>query len=156
MQKLYFINDWWARKPLYIRVMIILPIYVMYMTVMSGSLFNYELNHSLKVILATALILISLILIFRSLIKSIAKNVFIYGQNDDFSLKINGNKIEFESKHISEISLDEHYQLQIKRINRVDSFDLSNIRKEDRDKLVTYIKDFVSNEVEIKSTPILS
>jgi len=82
------------------------------------------------------------------------KNAFIYTQGDVFGLRIDGNRVDFQARHISEVSLDENHLLQIRRINRVDSFDLSPFREKDREKLMKYLKEFLSEEVEMHSNRI--
>ncbi len=154
MKRLYFFNDWWARKPWYIRILIIFPFWVMYISTTSGKLLGYELSQPVEKTILAFLVLLSLAVVVRSIFKHTRKNIFLYGLHNDFSLKIGGTKTDFESRHISEVSLDENHLLQIRRINRVDSFDLSPFREKDREKLMKYLKEFLSDEVEMHSNHI--
>ncbi|QJP34044.1 hypothetical protein F0365_06305 [Nonlabens sp. Ci31] len=59
-------------------------------------------------------------------------------------------------KFISEVSFDEDQQLQIRRINRVDTFDLSPFRKQDQDNVLRLLKEFMNGGVEILDKAILA
>ena len=150
MKRLYFINDWFARQPWYLRypLMILLgSSYVLFTQGLDWIFGESQINVIISII--TYLCVIGLI-IFQLQIK----NAFIYTQGDVFGLRIDGNRVDFQARHISEVSLDENHLLQIRRINRVDSFDLSPFREKDREKLMKYLKEFLSEEVEMHSNRI--
>jgi hypothetical protein len=64
--------------------------------------------------------------------------------------------VDIDSKFISEVSFDEKQRLQIRRINRVDTFDLSPFRKKDQDKVLRLLHDFLPDDLQVQKAPILS
>jgi hypothetical protein len=57
-----------------------------------------------------------------------------------FRMKIGGKKIEMDAAYINFVELRE-YQLEIVRINRLDTFDVSEIRSQDIEKLIALINE---------------
>ncbi|ARN76684.1 hypothetical protein BST97_00950 [Nonlabens spongiae] len=150
MKRLYFINDWFARQPGYVRYPLIIVLgssYVLFTNGLDWIFGESQLNVIISII--TYLCLVGWI-IFQSQVK----NAFIYTQGDIFGIRIDGNRVDFQATHISEVSLDDNHLLKIRRINRIDSFDLSPFREKDRDKLMKYLKEFLSDEVELHSNSI--
>lgn len=147
---MYFINDWFARQPWYVRYPLIVLLGSSYLLFTNGLDWIFgESQFNTIISMVTCLCLLGFI-IFQSQVK----NAFIYTEGDIFGIRIDGNRVDFQARHISEVSLDENYLLQIRRINRVDSFDLSPFREKDRDKLMKYLKEFLSDEVEMHSNHI--
>lgn len=73
------------------------------------------------------------------------KNTFHYGRDENFTLKIKGEKLDLNLKFLSEVWI-ENNELHIRRINRVDSFDISHLREEDVEKLVSLLKEYEPQE----------
>ncbi|MGJ8684199.1 MAG: hypothetical protein ACSHWW_06230 [Nonlabens sp.] len=73
------------------------------------------------------------------------KNAVFYKHADHYSIKINGKKLDFDLKFLSEAWIEDN-QLHIRRINRVDSFPLNHLRQEDVDKLMGILKEYEPQE----------
>ncbi len=150
MKRLYFINDWFARQPWYIRYPLYIVLGSSYVLFTNGLDWIFgESQFNVIISLITYLCLIGLV-VFQSQVQ----NAFIYTQSDVFGIRINGNRVDFQARHISEVSMTEDQILQIRRINRVDSFDLSPFREKDRAKLMKYLKEFLCDEVELHGNGI--
>ena len=149
MNRLYFINDWYARLAWYYKGIFIIAAIGIYSLIV---FINNALDHIVYDVIGVALIgAVYGWLIFRNN----CKNAFIYESREQFGIRIDGERVDMEARHVSEVSLDKNHELQIRRINRVDKFDLSNIRNGDREKLLKYLKEFTGDRVEIQSAPIL-
>ena len=154
MKKLHFFNFWYATLPWYFKLLTQLPVVSIYALMFFKEFFREYIPREV-IITYTLVVLIGwFVSIFYVIWQARVKNAFFYGGHADFSLRINSDRVDFESKHISEISLDKNHLLQIRRINRVDSFDLSPFREKDRDKLMKYLKEFLSDEIELHSNSI--
>ncbi|WP_438962590.1 hypothetical protein [Nonlabens sp.] len=69
------------------------------------------------------------------------KNAVFYRQDHNFTLKIKGKKLDLDLKFLSEVWI-ENKELNIRRINRVDSFDMSHLREKDVNKLFNLLKEY--------------
>ncbi|MDP5078480.1 MAG: hypothetical protein NWQ19_10310 [Nonlabens sp.] len=72
--------------------------------------------------------------------KNTRKNCYSYISDDRFKLRLDGEKLDVDSKFITEVWLD-NGQLHLQRINRVDSFNVSHLNPVHVDKLVKVIKE---------------
>jgi hypothetical protein len=148
MKRIYFFNDWYAKAPWYVRILILLPVILLF-----GSRF---FENTITESIVFRIIFIALVLMFYAflLFQARCKNAFIYQPHGMFGIRIDGKRIDIDSKFISEISFDKDHQLQIRRINRVDTFDLSPFRIQDQEKLLRLLKDFMNEGVEIGNEAI--
>lgn len=71
--------------------------------------------------------------------KNTRKNSYSFINNDRFKLSLDGQKLDVDSKFITEVWLD-NGQLHLQRINRVDSFNVSHLNPVHVDKLVGILK----------------
>ena len=156
MKKLHFFNFWYGRLPWYYKLLIQLPIVSVYALMLFKEFFREYIPHKIIIVYTLLVLLLWVATIVYSIWQSRVKNAFFYVSEDDFRLRINGIRVDFQTRHISEVSLDENLLLQIRRINRVDSFDLSPFREKDRKKLMKYLKDFLKEEIEMHSNHIPS
>ena len=149
MKKLYFINDWYAKQPWYIKSIGIVCVIAFF-------ILQFYITKNYNNILFTV-IFIALYGAFYGwlLFNNQVKNAFIYSSKNQFSIKIEGHKVDFQTKHINAISLTTNGSLQIQRINRVDTFDLSPFRKKDCEKLIDYLKELSADVESISSDPII-
>jgi len=154
MKKLHFFNFWYGRLPWYYKLLIQLPIVSVYALMLFKEFFREYIPHKIIIVYTLLVLLLWVATIVYSIWQSRVKNAFFYVSEDDFRLRINGIRVDFQTRHISEVSLDENLLLQIRRINRVDSFDLSPFREKDRKKLMKYLKDFLKEEIEMHSNHI--
>jgi len=70
----------------------------------------------------------------------------IWLQRENFyKLKIAGHKLEFDASFISKVWLDDD-GLNIQRINRVDTFPVDHLRKEDVDRLLIVLKEYLPEQ----------
>lgn len=129
MKRIYFINDWYARLPWYFKILLIAP---MIMVFTADLFFSSSITDSL--IFQIFILLLYSVLYGFILFQAYCKNAFVYGNHKDFSIRLNGKRTDLDAKFISEVSFDENQHLQIRRINRVDTFDLSPFRKRDQEK----------------------
>lgn len=149
MKRIFFLNDRYAKAPWYVRILVLLPF-----TLLFGSRL---VENSFTESIAFRIFVIILVLAFYAFIlfQGRCKNAFIYQNLDRFGIRLNGKRTDIDAKFISEVSLDKDHQLQIRRINRVDRFDLSPFREKDRLKLMRYLKEFISNDILVSDVPIL-
>ncbi len=154
MKKLHFFNDWYTKLPWYYKLLIQLPIVSVYSLMLFKEFFSEYIPHKIIVIYTISILVLWVSTIIYGIWQASVKNAFFYISEYSFRLRIDGQKIDFDKVHISEVSLDENQFLQIRRINRVDSFDLSPFRKKDRDKLMKYLKEILSDEVKLHSNGI--
>ena len=85
-----------------------------------------------------------------------AKNAFIYSDKKTFGIRLQGKQVDIEAKHISEVSYDDSKVLKVRRINRVDTFDLSPFKEQDRLKVVEYVRGYLREGIRIENQPILT
>ena len=154
MKKLHFFNYWYGKLPWYYKLLTQLPVISIYALMFFKEFFREFIPKQLIITYTLVVFIGWAVSMFYFIWQSRVKNAFFYLSEDDFRLRINGNRVDFQTRHISEVSLDENHLLQIRRINRVDSFDLSPFREKDRDKLMKYLKEFLSEEVEMHSNRI--
>lgn len=149
MKRIYFFNDWMGNLPWYYKVPIFLPVIISYSLPydLTG---NELLDRSIQVLL----IAIYLFFIGFSIFRWLCKNAFIYQNHNHFQIRLNGDSMDIDAKFISEISFDKNQQLQTRRINRVDRYDLSAFRVRDRDKLLGLLKEYTSADTQISDQPI--
>lgn len=69
------------------------------------------------------------------------KNAVFYRQDHNFTLKIKGKKLDLDLKFLSEVWI-ENNELNIRRINRVDTFPIGHLRQDDVEKLVALLKEY--------------
>tara|TARA_R110002012_G_scaffold321849_1_gene551863 strand:- start:141 stop:551 length:411 start_codon:yes stop_codon:yes gene_type:complete len=69
------------------------------------------------------------------------KNALHWKRDDQVKLKIDGKTIELDMKFISQVWVEDQHLL-IRRINRVDSFPIHQLRPADLDKLVVILKEY--------------
>ncbi len=74
--------------------------------------------------------------------KNTRKNSYSFINNDRFKLRLDGEKLDVDSKFITEVWLDSG-QLHLQRINRVDSFNVSHLNPVHVDKLVGILKAYI-------------
>jgi hypothetical protein len=150
MKRIYFFNDWYARAPWYVRILMLLPVILIF-----GSRF---IENAITTSLVFRLLFLVLVVAFYALLlfQARCKNAFIYQSREHFGIRLNGKLMNIDPKFISEVSFDDNHQLQIRRINRVDTFDLSPFRKQDQEKLLRLLKDFMSEDMQINKQSILS
>ena len=154
MKKLHFTNYWYGKMPAHYRLIITLIFFIP---------LSYDFFFGKETIIFPAhvqnfvwivFLLTALLAILYSLWQSTRKNAFIYQGDSSFGLRIDSNKTEFKVNDISEISWNKESILQIRRFNRVDTFDVSDFRIQDQEKMMRHIYDLLSNEVAIRNTPI--
>ena len=154
MKKLHIFNDWYSRLPMHVRFLVLLPaIGLNSLNFFSVSL-NLSDNWQIFIIVVTIVMFIAYVT-YIIYIKSV-RNALYYQSPDSFKLKIKGKTVAFETKHISEISLIQDKVLQFRRINRVDSFDLSHIRKEDHNRLIHKIQKILYQDIVVQSESIVA
>ena len=154
MKKLHFFNFWYGKLPWYYKLLIQLPIVSVYALMLFKEFFREYIPQDLIVIYTISILILWVSSIIYGIWQARVKNAFFFISTDSFRLRIDGQKIDFDKIHISEVGLDDNHLLQIRRINRVDSFDLSPFRGKDRDKLMKYLKEFLSDEIELHSNRI--
>jgi hypothetical protein len=151
MKRIYFFNDWYAKAPWYVRMFVIVPAIAVFTAdlyiprIFTDSMFFMSLFLLLNVALYTFIFF-----------QAFCKNAFIYQSREHFGIRLNGKLMNIDTKFISEVSFDNDHQLQIRRINRVDIFDLSPFRKQDQQKLLRLLKDFMNEGLEINKQSILT
>ncbi|MEP2969521.1 hypothetical protein, partial [Nonlabens ulvanivorans] len=69
------------------------------------------------------------------------KNALHWKRDDQVKLKIDGKTLELDMKFISQVWVEDQHLL-IRRINRVDSFPIDQLRPADLDKLVAILKEY--------------
>jgi len=74
------------------------------------------------------------------------KNAIYYRNKDNYTLKIDGEKLELDLQFLSGSFIDEK-ELNIKRINRIDTFSIAHLRQSDIDKLLGVLKEYELKEV---------
>jgi hypothetical protein len=74
--------------------------------------------------------------------KNTRKNSYSFINKERFKLRLDGEKLDVDSKFITEVWLD-NGQLHLQRINRVDSFNVSHLNPVHVDKLVGILKAYI-------------
>lgn len=69
------------------------------------------------------------------------KNVVYYKGDDNYILKIKGQKLEIDASFISQVWLENDH-IHIQRVNRVDSFGISHIREKDVQRLLHILEEY--------------
>ena len=156
MKKLHFTNYYYGRLPWYYRFLIMLIFFVplAWNTFFDFGTFTIPVYFK-KIILTTALIVGISAFVFGAW-ESTRKNAFIHQGDKSFSLRFNGTTTDFKTKDISEISWDNNHILQIRRINRVDTYNLSNFRPKDRAKLKKYIFELADDTETLSHTSLIT
>jgi hypothetical protein len=118
--------------------------------------YNLTGNAFVDICIQVIFIIFYLAFIAFSIFQRFCKNGFYYQNHGQFGIRLNGKRTYIDTKFISEVSFDEDQQLQIRRINRVDTFDLSPFRKQDQDNVLRLLKDLMNGDMEILDKPILA
>lgn len=73
------------------------------------------------------------------------KNAVYFRYNPKITIKIAGEKLEFDATFISDVWIDED-GLNIQRVNRVDTFPVDHLREEDVERLFSILKEYVPEQ----------
>ncbi|WP_124979773.1 hypothetical protein [Nonlabens xiamenensis] len=84
------------------------------------------------------LVIVIIFTLIYEIYRSSRKNVFYRKRPNEFSLTINRKKVGTVSDYIDEVNVEDR-QLLIRRINHIDTFNISNIRPKGLNKLIDRI-----------------
>lgn len=131
-KKLYFFNEKWRNYPNWVQGLAgMTPLLLVYVPV-------WFLESKLWLLPGALLYLF----FFAAFIWSITRKNYVQWKREPYILlNINGKKLDLDLKFLSEVWI-ENNELNIRRINRVDSFDISHLREEYVNKLFNLLKEY--------------